>query len=452
MRECASAAGRCSGQEPGATLFAYPQTEASLNIARPLAALVAVLLLSPPQIAHAQDMWPAHGWDCTDTAFGEAEASLDVVARCVRLWEAYRDIALTSPDERRRAIKAMERLYLEGTDRDAHLARHALNRLGVANLPSRKDAMLRAEHKRRSAAAAASAGDVVEGAPASTGRCAVPAPSRSEKVAAKRSVTAGKRALKRKKNRDAIGILQAAVDSAPGYAPARYYASIAYALSGDEARMAEQLECLVAIGTPESASLLRRAREDRQFKGIRDSSPGFKHATGYARIKLGNSLGEYGEDNIDNIEDSLERLGWAVEEVTETPRAYGEPHIWYKPEAKRSAYFIMKVLGHPRTQTHLIDWSDESFDLIIAWGDGVKKGREPRLYVRDPDDSTSHLDDIERAEKEALRKPEAFASEVDKVVGTPERAVDRVEGNLNRAGRTVDRLQKTGEKLDRMFK
>ena len=57
-----------------------------------------------------------------------------------------------------------------------------------------------------------------------------------------------------------------------------------------------------------------------------------------------------------------------------------------------------------------------------------------------------------RAESEALRKPEAFASEVDKVVGTPERAVNRVEGSLNRAGNTVDRLEKTGEKLDRIFK
>ena len=216
--------------------------------------------------------------------------------------------------------------------------------------------------------------------------------------------------------------------------------------------MSEHLECLVAIGTPESANFLRRAREDRQFKGIRDKSKGFKHATGYARIKLGNSLGEYGEDNIDNIEGSLERLGWPVEEVTDTPNARGEPHIWYKPESKRTAYFIMKVLGHPRTQAHVIDWADEPFDLIIAWGDGIKKGNEPRLYVRDPDDNSSRLEDIERAEKEALRKPEAFATEVDKVVGTPERAVNRVEGSLDRAGRTMERLEKTGEKLDRMFK
>ncbi len=348
--------------------------------------------------AQAQDMWPEHGWDCSDTAFSEEGASLDIVARCVRLWEAYRDIALTSVDERRRAIKAMERLYLEGTDRDAHLARHALNRLGVANLPSRKDALLRAEYKKRAAAAGANtSGEGGAATPTGSGKCAVPTPSRSEKVAAKRSVSAGQRAIKRKKYRDAAGILQAAVDGAPGYAPARYYAAVAYAQTGNEARMAEHLECLVEIGTSESANLLRRAREDRHFKGIRDKSRGFKHATGYARIKLGNSLGEYGEDNIDNIEDYLEQLGWPVEEVTDTPRAYGEPHIWYKPESKRTAYFIMKVLGHPRSQAHVISLDDESFDLIIAWGDGVKKGREPRLYVGDPQDSRSKLDEIERA-------------------------------------------------------
>lgn len=414
--------------------------------------MVFLLYLGPTE-ARGQDMWQSHGWDCAETAFGEGEVSLDVIARCVRLWEAYRDIAMTGADERKQVIRAMERLYLEGTDRDAHLARHALNRLGVANLPSRKDALVRAELKRRRASEASPG----EGAGPTSGtpgeaRCAVPLPSRSESVAAKRSVTAGKRALKRKRARDAVGILQSAVDAAPGYAPARYHAAVAYGLMGNEERMSEHLECLVAIGTPESARLLRRAREDRQFKGIRDKSRGFKRATGYARIKLGNSLGEYGEDNIDNLEGSLERLGWPVEEVADTPRTYGEPHVWYKPESKRTAYFVMKVIGHPRTQAHVIDWSDESFDLIIAWGDGTVAGKEPRLYVRDPDDSRSHLDELDRAEREALRKPEAFASEVDKVVGTPERAVNRVEGSLDRAGRTVDRLEKTGEKLDRIFK
>lgn len=426
--------------------------EIPLSYVRSCSATLAFLVLLGPTEARAQDMWRSHGWDCAETAFGSAEVSLDVIARCVRLWEAYRDIAMTGVDERGRVIQAMERLYLDGTDRDAHLARHALNRLGVASLPSRKDALLRAEYKRRSVVTGVSSPGAGPGAAqAGSSRCAVPIPSRSEKVAAKRSVTAGKRALKRKKSSDAVGILQAAVDAAPGYPPARYHAAIAYGLMGNEERMAEHLECLVAIGTPESARLLRRAREDRQFKGIRDKSRGFKHATGYARIKLGNSLGEYGEDNIDNIEGSLERLGWPVEEVTDTPRAYGEPHIWYKPESKRTAYFVMKVLGHPRTQAHVIDWADEPFDLIIAWGDGTAKGKEPRLYVRDPDDSASRLDKIERAEGEALRKPEAFASEVDKVVGTPERAVNRVEGSLNRAGKTVDRLEKTGEKLDRLF-
>jgi hypothetical protein len=412
------------------------------------------MILSAGQ-AHAQNMWRSHGWDCDDTAFKERDAGLDVIARCVRLWEAYRDVGSVKQEERKRVIRAMERLYLEGTDKDAHLARHALNRLGVSTLPSRQNAQL--HHARRRALGDAGAGAGVSGTggggdPVTSARCAVPAPSRGEAAEAKRAVALGKRAIKRKKADEAVGILQSAVDSAPGYAPARYHAAVAYALAKNEERMAAHLECLVAIGTKESAGFLRRAREDRNFKAIRDSSAGFKHASGYARIKLGNSLGEYGEDNIDNIESSLERLGWPVEEVTDTPRTYNEPHVWFKPESKRTAYFVMKVIGHPRTKTHVIDWKDEPFDLIIAWGDGVKKGQEPRLYVKDPDDSGSRLDELARAENDALRKPEEFANEVDQVVGTPERATKRVQGSIDRAGRTVDRLEKTGDRLDKIFK
>jgi hypothetical protein len=418
-------------------------------------ALVALFMILSAGQAHAQNMWRTHGWDCSDTAFKEENPSLDVIARCVRLWEAYRDIASTRADERKRVIRAMERLYLEGTDKDAHLARHALNRLGVASLPSRQNAMLR--HTRKRDLASAGAGGAGEGGggggdAAAASRCTVPVPSRGEAAEAKKAVALGKRAIKRKKSDEAIGILQAAADGAPGYAPARYHAAVAYALAKNEERMAAHLECLVAIGTNESASFLRRAREARSFKSIRDSSAGFKHATGYARIKLGNSLGEYGEDNIDNIESSLDHLGWPVEEVTDTPRSYNEPHVWFKPESKRTAYFVMKVIGHPRTKTHVIDWKDEPFDLIIAWGDGVKKGQEPRLYVKDPDDSGSRLDELARAENDALRKPEEFANEVDQVVGTPERAAKRVQGSIDRAGRTVDRLEKTGETLEKIFK
>ena len=147
----------------------------------------------------------------------------------------------------------------------------------------------------------------------------------------------------------------------------------------------------------------------------------------------------------------MERLGYPVATVTETDKKYTEPHIWFREEARTTAFFAIKLMKHPKLRQHPIDWEDEEFDIIIAWGDKVKRGQEPKLWVADPNEEPMTLRGLERSQNDALRKPEKFASDVDRVVDTPDRAVRRVDGRVNRTKRTLDRLENTGSKLKGFF-
>ena len=98
--------------------------------------LLALGLVAHPGSGQAQDMWRDYRESCHQTAFGAPEeASLAEIARCARLWEAYRDLAVAGRHERARARHAMERLFQEGGPDDARVARRALARLGATDLP-----------------------------------------------------------------------------------------------------------------------------------------------------------------------------------------------------------------------------------------------------------------------------------------------------------------------------
>ena len=220
-----------------------------------------------------------------------------------------------------------------------------------------------------------------------------------------------------------------------------------YAIQGDADGAMTHLYCLQDIGDDDSIAYLKKSRTDGDFEPIRDESAAFKELTGYARIKIGNSLGEYGEDNVDNLEASLDKLGYPDVELTETDKAYKAPRIWYKAECRTTAYFVLLVMNHPKTTLSVLDWEDEEFDVIIAWGDKVKKGEDPKVYVEDPVDAEEEIDKLAQKQDEALRKPEEMAKEVDHTLDTPNRIADQGQDAVDRAGKTVETLEKTGDNL-----
>ena len=407
-----------------------------------------------PLEATAQSMWRDYREDCDSTAFDEPEeASLEKIAHCVRLWHAYRDVASVGRFERARVIHAMQRLYSEGSESDVHVAGIGLARLRATTAPERRTPRAVGDRADSTTGGAdvrtggGSTGDVSS----LRGTCDTSKPSAGQIRVAEKFI---KKAQSLSRAGDGPGALEkalGAVEAAPGDVGARYVAAVMHARLDQAQEAAVQLACMQAVGSDEAVERLRKARRDKAFHGIRDKSPEFKRVTGYARIKVGNALGEYGEDNVDNLEASLEKLGYPVATVTSTDKKYVEPHIWFREEVRGTAYFAIKLMKHPKLRQHPIDWDDEEFDIIIAWGDKVKRGKEPKLWVGDPNDEPMTIRGLERAQDDALRKPEKFASDVDRAVDAPDRAVRRVEGRIDRTERTLNRLENTGSKIKGLF-
>ncbi|MEZ4266795.1 MAG: hypothetical protein R3F39_10485 [Myxococcota bacterium] len=402
------------------------------TIPRLVAAAVAsaVLSLALPAIA-AEDPWKKYGAGCDDTAFGKPDATpLDAISRCVKLFQAYQDPAAVKGEYRDRVVAAMKRLYVGGNEQDAHVSKLALARLGETQLPER----------------VVEAPKVVKPV-AVRKKCDVPEPDKGALKKANASFKKGFKSYKKGDFAKALDFYLDAVAAAPGWPKGRYNAAALYAMTGDAKQAVESLRCLQDIGDETSVNYLKKARTDSDFSSIRSTSAEFKEVTGYAKIKIGNGLGERGEENVDNLEASMEKLGYPITEITETGKPYEEPHVWYKPECMRAAYFLIKVMNHPDTRTHRIDWENEDYDVIVAWGDKVEKGKEPRKRVSDPADAEKKMDELRREENELLAKPEAAANKVENVVEAPERMGDKATKGVERAEKTIDRIQNVGEKV-----
>ncbi len=376
---------------------------------------------------YTTNYWPTYEHECETSAFGDpGRAGIDGLDRCTRLWFAYCPPGPIEDELGDRVKEAVQRLYIEGSPAQAHLARQVLNRMEVTSLP-----------RRTGRTAHAALGEEVE---SSREKCHVPPATKKAKKTANKAFKRGMSAYKKEDYEGALGHFLQMVEAAPGWPKSQYNVAAMYAMTDNEDAMIEHLYCLRDIGTSDAIKSLYRARKDDDFADIRDDSAEFKLVTGYARIKIGNSLGEYGEDNVDNLEGMLDAIGYASPFVTETDRPYQEPHIWYRIESRVAAYMVLKIIGHPRTRTHIIDWDGEDYDLIVAWGDKIQDGAEPKLYVSDASDSEKAVADFRRRHEEAMRKPEKFARAVDETLGTPESVVNDVSS-------TVDRTLNTGKKI-----
>ena len=375
--------------------------------------------------ARANDLWPPHQGGCDSAAFGDpGSAKLSRIDECTRLWFAYHSRGAVNGQYGDLVKEAVRRLYIEGSDEQAHLARQVLIGLQVTSLPAR-----------------AAAGASAKSALAKREKCDVPKPDKAAIKAANKAFKKGMKFYKKENYEGALGHFTKMVEVAPGFPKSQYNTAAMYAMTDNEAEMVKHLYCLRDIGTSDAIKALRKARSDSDFARIRARSAAFKAITGYARIKIGNSLGEYGEDNVDNLEGMLEALGYPAPTLTETDKPYLEPHIWYRLESRTAAYMVAKLMAHPRTRTHLIDWDEKDFDVIVAWGDKVKKGDDPKVYVPDPADAEDALVELNRQSDEALRKPEQFAQDVEDTLGKPQEAIDSVTDSVNRAADTVDKVK-----------
>ena len=413
------------------------------------AATLGGLLLSATT-ALAANNWQTYGGDCDAAAFKSPDtADIKVIGRCIRLWEAYQDVSqVKDGDYKTRVVTAMQRLYAQGDDKDAGVARNALARLGVANLPKRGNE------------AAAGAGTSDATAPATKEpahkRFNPDPPTKAQLKAADKAFKAGFTSYSKKDYDKALVQYLKMVDAAPGYAKGHYNVACIYALQGDDAKMGTYLQNLAdmaAGGNAEALADIKAARTDTDFEGMRDKSMAFKRITGYAKIKVLNAMGDRGEENADNIMASLKKLNYVADGVDESSKERKNPIIWYAEHSRTAAFIVKELLNHPKTQVVLFSFDQlKGYDVVVVWGDDLKKSEDPKVYVQDPKDAEKKLDQLAKKEDEILKEPDAVTDEIDSALGKPQEIQDDVDKNLERPGKAVDKVEKSVDKVKGLFK
>ncbi len=406
----------------------------------------------------APSQWDRQKGNCDAVLATPDPVGIAELKYCVALWEAYRDIATLKPGEREAVAPAFQRLYREGDEEGRHLARNALGRLGFTPQAESPEEI----ERRRQAAQSA------PGRKKYRPHKADPADQRAAQKVRARAY----KAYKKRDYRGALELLAQALERDPAYVQALYDAACCHALLGDTDNAVEYLLRLADIGDKEAMERLRKARKDKDFDGIRDE-PGFKKATGFARVKVFNGMPpadrEVGEDNLFLLVEMLRnpKLGYEVVEGGDDKHARDRPHIWYKEHSKLQAYVIRKLIGHPRALLIPVPPNRETdFDVLVSWADKVEAnefGEKSSKYSLvagggqgggggaslDPE---KRVDQALRDQDEALRQPEEYARKTERVIDTPERMQNKAEGAVDRVESTVNTLDRVGDKAGKVFR
>lgn len=280
----------------------------------------------------------------------------------------------------------------------------------------------------------------------------VPRPASAKETKAARAFNDKGYALAKKRQYDAaLAEYEKGIDADPGFEGAIYNAACMYAMTSREKTAIEYLQRLQDLNTEESNSRLHKARIDPDMRSLH-GDPEFKRLTGYARIKLINSIGEYGEDEVERIEKYLKKAKYTVEDSGVDKHEREHPIIWHKSTVTdfNTAAILQTLVNHPWTMLVPIDWETE-FDIIISWGDKITTDaagnvKVPPLHeVKDPEKSA---DDALRKQDEALREPDKYSRKVEQTANTPGRVKGKAEGSVRRVEDTIDRAEKAGKAIE----
>ena len=406
----------------------------------------------------ASDRWNTEKGNC-DAIFASAEtAPLPVVRECVGKWLAYVDPNLIQPAQKPSLKAAFQHLYNRSVNRNddagQYLAMEAAGRIGTP-LELR---IQRANPTPVTPAGTRSGTTSEPGAASAAERqpFVPPQVSSRNRRRAGALVRQGVSAYRRGQRGRAMAKYEAALELDPGNLDGLFNLACEQAHREQGAEAVENLQKLVDIGSEEALKRVAGARVDEDFEPIRDYVP-YKRVTGYARIKVVNSIGVYGEDEVERITTTLGRLKHKVAD-TAPDRQQGReaPVIFFKPHSAPTAYLVKQVVVHPGTVMTAITW-ETPYDIIIAWGnrvvtrDGVEQPATDFTDVS-PAEAEAQMDDLLRAEDRILREPEQAARQVDHTLRTPERVEQRVDDSVERVERTVDTIQRTGDTLEGLFK
>ncbi len=398
--------------------------------------------LIPLSVA-AQPAWDREKGNCEVLFQTPNEAPLGDLQRCAGLWEAYRDVSRLDESKRQSAAASFQRLYREGDPGARHLAKAALGRLGFAPEAEDPNAPKKAVETRRKKYRALTA-------------------SEEDRKAALELRKKGMALYGKKQWRAAVEVFNDALARDPASSQLLYDAACSYALARDVPDAVEYLMRLADLATPDAIAKLKKARTDKDFDGMRDE-PGYKRATGYAKVKVLNGMPaadkDLGEESVYKLAETIQnpKLGWKVEVAGDDKHSRDRPHVWFKDHSKVQAYILMKLLGHPRVRLVPIDW-DTPWDLIVSWADGVETvdGEKVSRHSfskkdKNGNDPGKRLDEAMKSQDDALAKPDDYVAKADQVLSQPQqsvdtakKAIDQVKGLTDTAKGAVDAVKGLG--------
>jgi tetratricopeptide (TPR) repeat protein len=429
---------------------------------RPLLTMLVLTMLLLAAPAAAQDQWDREKGNCDAVFETSTTVVLNQLKQCAGRWLAYADPNLLKPNKRQAMKDALQDLYdraIKRRDEEAeYLATAGAERMGTtirlkvkrANpTPARTGGKTRNPRGER--------GDPDEPVTASRRQKFVaPVVSEGNQRKAGKLVKAGVKLFKRGKRSAATRKYRKALELDPGNLDAIYNlaAELAFAKRGEES--VDELRKLQDIGTKPALKRLQQSRIDPDFEKIRDYIP-YKRVSGYARIKVVNSIGEFGEDEVDRIVKTLDKLKHKdVDTGADKVNGRKSPVIWFRDHSAPTAYLVKKVVLHPGVVLTKITWNSD-YDIIVSWGnkivkkDGVEQPAKDYTEL-DPAKQEQRMDDLLREEDKVLREPERTARKVEHTIDTPKRVESKVDSGVNRVEKTVDTLQKTGDKIKGVFK
>jgi len=386
--------------------------------------------------------WQTYKSDCDQVFKSHKTVIIQRLKECAGLWTAYVDPNVVKPPEAQRLKIAFQGLYDRsvnaGDEEGEFLARGAAERLRARLVLKLK----------RDTAATSGGGAAVQ--PRKRTKFTPPEVSSRDQRRAEKEVKKGIKYFRRKKRDKAMAAYKRALGYDPGNLNAIYNLAAELAFRKRAGDAVDELMKLKDIGSNGALARLQEARVDTDFEPIHDDIA-YKKVTGYARIKLVNSIGVFGEDEVDRIEKTLRKLKHRdIEQGLDKKQGRTAPVIWFKDHSAATAWVVKKTLIHPGTLLTKIHW-DTPYDIVVSWGnkvvkrDGVKQPQKDYTDV-DPDKAEKRLEDLRREEDKALREPEKVARKIDHTVDTPNRVKNSVEGGVKRVGRTIDTLKNTGRK------
>lgn len=407
-----------------------------------LPAVVALALIVCASLSvSAKDQWNDNKGTCEDIFEKYKSSTMLQLYRCVNVWETYKDVSKLNDAQRFFVAKPFMRLYYEGNDRQSRLAKSALARVGVKapkKVPNVKS--------------------ILEMRPYNPKYSPTPG-SKSGRKRAKKLNGLGFKAYKKNNYDKALSFYLKAIQADPLFTTAIYNAACMYGKKGNKLMASRYLWNLKDLGSKKSLEYVNKARIDGDFSSIRETTE-FKAATGYVKIKLLNGLvdkgGEFGDAELKKLGKNLTKLKYPVASTDKDKHHRTFPIVFFKPQFKIQAVFFMAMLNHKSTTLAPIDWASD-YDVIITWGDKIKKDKEgnvvpPKPKVMEPEDFEKKFDKISKKQDDYLKKPEQVAQKTDKILNKPVEYEKKVKDIIDRPSKTLDRLKRTKDKLERLGK